>query len=348
MIYLVDLEYVETRYTSQWKTEFPALLRNNNLDVKVIEGPANIAECTTPGAFLNFSGTNIYKAEQVKRIAELFTANNIKDGDHFIFADAWHPGIINLKYMSELLGVKITTHGLWHAGSYDSQDFLGRLIGNADWVRSAERSFYHCFDYNWFASDFHVELFSKVFGSKVKSYRTGWPFEFLRNEIELDTVGTNKQDKILFPHRLAPEKQPDIFVDIASELPEYQFVFCQKMNLSKPEYHKLLGEAKIVFSANLQETLGIGCYEALCAGAIPMVPDRLSYKEMYYDDFKYDSAWTKDMEGYKQHKEELINRIRHLMDDFHTTHMQTTIHNNRDFLELEYFSAGGLIDALLN
>jgi glycosyltransferase involved in cell wall biosynthesis len=346
MIYLIDLEYVETRYTAQWKTEFPALLSDNNLDVTIIEGPADIAACTTPGAFLNFSGTNIYKAEQVKKIAELFTDNKIKEGDHFVFADAWHPGIINLKYMSELLGVKVITHGMWHAGSYDPQDFLGRLIGDVDWVRNAERSFYHCFNYNWFASDFHVEMFKQAFGSKAKSFRTGWPMEYLKHEIERDTLGTKKQNKILFPHRIAPEKQPDIFEDLAQELPEYEFIFCQQMDLKKQDYHKLLGESKMVFSANLQETLGIGCYEALCAGAIPMVPDRLSYKEMYHDEFKYDSKWTRNMNGYTKYKNELISRIRNLMDDFHTNHMTSTIHNNRKFLEKEYFSAKGLIDVL--
>ena len=29
--------------------------------------------------------------------------DKIKDGDHFVFADAWHPGILNLKYMSALM-----------------------------------------------------------------------------------------------------------------------------------------------------------------------------------------------------------------------------------------------------
>ena len=85
MIYLVDLEYVETRYTAEWKTYFPEYLRVNGLDVTVIEGPENIAACTTPGAFLNFSGTNVYKSEQVRKIAELFTENKIKDGDKCCF-----------------------------------------------------------------------------------------------------------------------------------------------------------------------------------------------------------------------------------------------------------------------
>ena len=40
--------------------------------------------------------------------------------------------------MAELLGVDISIGGLWHAGSYDPHDFLGRLIGDKPWVRHAE------------------------------------------------------------------------------------------------------------------------------------------------------------------------------------------------------------------
>ena len=99
-IYLIDLEYVETRYTAQWKTEFPQQIADQTgQDITVIEGPEDIAACTTPGAFLNFAGTNIYKSEQVKILGEYFNNNEIKNGDHFVFADAWHPGILNLKYM---------------------------------------------------------------------------------------------------------------------------------------------------------------------------------------------------------------------------------------------------------
>ena len=120
MIYLIDLEYVETRYTAQWKTEFPQQIADQTgQDITVIEGPEDIAACTTPGAFLNFAGTNIYKSEQVKLLAEYFNNNEIKNGDHFVFADAWHPGILNLKYMLDLFQIDATIHGLWHAGSYD-------------------------------------------------------------------------------------------------------------------------------------------------------------------------------------------------------------------------------------
>ena len=129
-VFIVDLEAVETRYTGQWKAHVPNLLRKAGHNVQIISGPMDIPSATTPGAFLNFGGTNIYKASQVEQMGRLFCNGAVHPGDHFIFTDAWHPGIINLKYMSDLLNIPVTTHGLWHAGSYDPQDFLGRLVGN--------------------------------------------------------------------------------------------------------------------------------------------------------------------------------------------------------------------------
>ena len=107
-----------------------------------------------------------------------------------------------------------------------------------------------------------------------------------------------KRDLILFPHRVAPEKQVEIFRDLKHQLPQYEFVVCQDQQLTKNEYHNLLGEAKLVFSANLQETLGISWYEGALVDAIPMVPDRLSYSEMAMEDFKYPSEWTESFDAY--------------------------------------------------
>jgi len=150
MLYLIDLESVESRYTKQWKTHLPTLFRSNGIDVTVIEGPTDIPATTTPGAFLNFGGTNIYKSAQLEQIAKLFCEGKIKDGDYFLYTDAWNPTVIQLKYMAELLGIKLRIGGMWHAGSYDPQDFLGRLIGDASWVRKAEMSMYDCYDDNFF------------------------------------------------------------------------------------------------------------------------------------------------------------------------------------------------------
>ena len=361
MIYIIDLESVETRYTGQWKTHVPALLRKEGFNVQVISGPEDIPSATTPGAFLNFGGTNIYKASQVEQLGRLFCDGTIRSGDHFIFTDAWHPGIINLKYMAELLDIPVTTHGLWHAGSYDPQDFLGRLVGNKPWVRHAEKSFFHAFDHNYFATDFHIKMFYTnllndyptenpwysehleeiLNGEEPKIVRTGWPMEYM-NDTLLAYKGMPKRDLILFPHRIAPEKQVEIFRDLKEHLPQYEFVVCQDQHLTKNEYHNLLGEAKIVFSANLQETLGISCYEGAVVDAIPMVPDRLSYSEMYCDTFKYPSKWTESFDSYTVYRPDLCKEIIQHMDHYSTR--IPSIHKQAKDLHDNFFSATGLLD----
>ena len=352
MIYLFDLEYVETRYTAQWKTELPQQIADTTgSDVTIIEGPADIAGEPTPGAFLDFGGTNIYKSAQVAQMSMFFKEGKVKDGDHFVFADAWHPGILQLKYMLELLQIKGTIHALWHAGSYDPYDFLGRLIGNKPWVRLTEQALFHSVDKNYFASNFHIELFLNTFGEdcaiQEKIVRTGWPMEYLTPVLQADTVGTEKQNLILFPHRNAPEKQLNIFEDLKNELPEYNFMNCQEHKLTKKDYHKLLGEAKMVFSANLQETLGISCYEILRTGGVPFVPNRLSYTEMYEDIFLYPSEWTETWKSYQEHKEEIKERIVYFMDNFNSNEIQGAINVNKDMLEEQYFSATNLYKELI-
>jgi glycosyltransferase involved in cell wall biosynthesis len=363
MIYIVDLESVETRYTGQWKTHVPALLRKAGHNVNIISGPTDIPSATTPGAFLNFGGTNIYKARQVEQMGRLFCNGSVNSGDHFVFTHAWHPGIINLKYMSELLGIPVVTHGLWHAGSYDPQDFLGRLVGDKPWVRHAEKSFFHAFDYNYFATDFHIEMFirnllnDKMFenpwiedhiaealrGECSNIVRTGWPMEYMQDTL-LMYKNMPKRDLILFPHRIAPEKQVEIFRDLKEHLPQYEFVVCQDQQLTKNEYHNLLGEAKLVFSANLQETLGISWYEGALVNAIPMVPDRLSYSEMAMDTFKYPSEWTESYSAYEAHRPEVCAKIIQYMNNYEK--FLPSLNKQVESLKEHFFSCNKLLEML--
>ncbi len=361
-VYIVDIEAVETRYTAQWKLHIPAILTKKGQNVHVISGPEDIPSATTPGAFLNFGGTNIYKSRQVEKISRLFCSGTIRAGDHFVFTDAWHPGIINVKYMSELLGIPVTMHGLWHAGSYDPQDFLGRLVGNKPWVRHAEKSFYHAFDHNYFATEFHVHLFMKQLlndgytsenpwwhqdweerYSSGKIIRSGWPMEYMDDTLT-PYKGMKKRDLILFPHRIAPEKQVEIFRDLKEHLPQYEFIVCQDQQLTKNEYHNLLGEAKLVFSANLQETLGISCYEGAVVDAIPMVPDRLSYSEMYFDNFKYPSEWTESYTHYLANRKELCMMIMQHMENYNTR--LPMLHKQTEVLRERFFSGSNLYNKL--
>lgn len=323
MIYIIDLEPIETRYTAQWKEHLPLQLINQvgSENVTIISG-GDVPQTTTPGAFLNFGGTNVYKSRQLELIGTFFCNNKIKDGDYFLYTDAWNPTVIQLRYMAELLGIKIRIGGMWHAGSYDPQDFLGRLVGDIPWVRSAEHSMFSCYDHNFFATQFHIDMFAKeILNWNTESWsvrrpqdtnstinRVGWPMEYLNSTL-LPYKGREKSNLILFPHRIAPEKQLEIFLDLKDALPQYEFIVCQDRVISKKEYHELLGRAKVIFSANNQETLGISWYEGVTVNCIPMVPDRLSYSEMALSEFKYPSEWTETFDAYRRHRNEVVEKL---------------------------------------
>ena len=237
-IHIVDIEAVDTRYTKQWKEYLPKQLqRATNEDVNVISG-GETPQATTPGAFLNFGGTNVYKSKQLETIGEMFCNGKVKNGDYFLYTDAWNPTVIQLRYMAELLGVDIGIGGLWHAGSYDPHDFLGRLIGDKPWVRHAEYSMFECYDDNFFASEFHWDLFAETFAFDMgvvdqnKMRRVGWPMEYLKNSLD-SYKGMQKRDLILFPHRVAPEKQVDIFRDLAQRLPQYEICCVSRTRINE-------------------------------------------------------------------------------------------------------------------
>ena len=353
-IYIVDIEAVDTRYTKQWKEHLPNQLKKSTNEQVITISGGETPQATTPGAFLNFGGTNIYKSKQLEQIGEMFCAGSIKNGDYFLYTDAWNPTVIQLRYMAELLGVDIRVGGLWHAGSYDPHDFLGRLIGDKPWVRNAERSMYACYDDNFFATQFHIDLFLQSFKNKdmpvqwqhvdeSRIKKVGWPMEYLKSSLD-SYKGMTKKNIILFPHRIAPEKQLNIFEDLKHELPEYEFVVCQEKELTKNEYHNLLGESKLVFSANLQETLGISWYEGVLVDTIPMVPNRLSYSEMAIHEFKYPSIWTKNYESSVKYRTDLVNKIKDYMENY--DEYKRALEKQKMVLSKTFFSGEALYKAV--
>lgn len=369
-IWIFSLEPIESRYTQHWHTYIPNFLRTEfpgDNEIIQIDGDVISADTST-GAFLNFTNTNLWKSTQLAKFVQFVNEGFVGQNDHIIFTDAWNPCITQVKYMKELSLTNWTLHGLWHAGSYDNHDFLGRLTNKA-WIRNLEKSMYACFDHNYFATEFHIDLFvTNLFGpwydgedawmgdeytkagwiqqekNNKKIVRSGFPFEYTTANI---FPAHEKKDQIIFAHRLAPEKQLEIFKDLEKELPQYKFIVCQENELTKKEYHELLGESKIVFSASLQETLGISQnIEGPAAECLPLNPDRLSYSEIFanYPEFLYDSMWTKDWLSYTQNKEGIKAKINDMMvnHDWYTISLKKYLEEDA----MDYFRADELINVL--
>lgn len=324
-VFILAVEPLDMRYTAQWYIEIPKLMqsffkKNNIEDINIhtiCGDTTNISNEPTKGGFLNFIDTNIWKNSQINNLIQLFSNNVVKQNDIIFFPDAWHTGVLQIKYVSDLMNIPVKIHSIWHAGSYDKTDVLGIKIKDKNWSYNTEKALYHASDYNYFASNYHLDLFLRVLNlEKNKAYVVGFPFEFLKESIyRFENV--EKEDIVLFPHRITQEKQPEIFDDLKNEFTKYTFIRCQDENLSKEEYYKLLLKSKFIFSASLHENLGISVYEGLIAKSIPILPNRVSYKEIYLNsDFLYPSIWTENFDSYLVHKHDLINFINKMMKNY--------------------------------
>ncbi|SLN41635.1 glycosyltransferase [Pseudooctadecabacter jejudonensis] len=301
-IWIFDIEAHEQRYTGEWREHLPRQLKAaiasrelGKWQVKLVSGPAK-SKAPEAGKFLNFADTNIYKSYQVAKFAALVQSGQVGRKDRVLFTDAWHPGVINVRYMSDLLNLRLEIQVMWHSGSYDRWDALGQAVKNKSWSYAFERAVFDAAERNYFAGRYHENLFlTKIKPENPKTSRfVGWPMEYL-TPILKPLADTADKDTILFPHRLALEKQPEILKMLQQRLSEYRIIFAQEKQLSKAEYHKELARSLAVFSASKQETLGIGVFEGLMAGAVPIVPYRLSYPKMY-PGFTYPSEWTMSLD----------------------------------------------------
>jgi hypothetical protein len=100
----------------------------------------------------------------------------------------------------------------------------------------------------------------------------------------------------------------------------------------------------MVFSANLQETLGISWYEGALVDAIPMMPNRLSYSEMALPEFLYPSEWTENYDTYLHHRDKVVAQIVNYMENFDD--LQVSLEKQRTKLNKEFFSGAALYDTI--
>ena len=121
--------------------------------------------------------------------------------------------------------------------------------------------------------------------------------------------------QILWNHRWEHDKNPEEFFDVMRWLDRkgYDFIMnvCGEQYLEMPaifkevrialkhrighwgfapsrrDYLKILRASDVVVSTSRQEFFGVAMMEAVAAGCRPIVPDRLSYKELYPDECRY-------------------------------------------------------------
>lgn len=325
MLINVPIEELEERYSKQWNKWFVREFKRLKVSFTTVY-PKPLRRFIKHGEFLDAIGTNYFKAQQLAMLCKMFDKGKVKNGDIIFLHDLWFPGLEMLFYMRDALGINVKIGGMLHAGSYDPNDFLYRKQMDS-WGRSIEEGWFNEVDFIFAATKYHRDMLLKnrsgvtgknifvtpfpLFWEDIESeygYNILFSFPFIyaeRQEIE-------KENIVVFPHRLAPEKQPQLFSRLTHELkeqyPDWQFVKTKDVCKTKADYYKLLFKSKIAVAHALQETWGIAQQEAVLAGCVPVVPNRLSYLEMYSQEFQYET-WSGD--GYENLKFKVDQVIRH-------------------------------------
>lgn len=350
-IYIIPIEPIDQRYTKQWYENIPVILtqyiNDHNLDFNVvtIDG-VQVDPGTTPGAFLDFGATNVYKASQTQRVSELFSQGKINPGDRFLVTDAWNFIITPIRYMSDLLEIPVEIHSIWHAGAYDPTDILGYKMSKP-WPSFQEQCWFYASDFNYYATEFHLNMFLRNLGIEIKfrdrAIRSGQPHTPIIDQCSA-YWDTPKEEIIIWPHRYNDDKQPEIAEGI-NALTSIPMIITQNMNLSKEDYYEVLGKSAVIFSCALHENLGISVMEAVLAGSIPVLPDRCSYKEMYLPCFKYPSEWTESYSSFLEHKFELLDFINERV--YNRDKYRPMLIEQRDILIKEYLKPTTMVEKLL-
>lgn len=284
MIWNLPIESLEERYSAQWNVWWPREFAVNKVEFRTIYGQT-LTDNIQDGVFLDVCGTNYFKASQLMQIALLCHSREVQDSDVFFFHDLWHPGLEMLAYMRNGLGIDFKICGILHAGTYDPFDFISKC-GMGKWGKKLEESWFTIVDKIFVATDFHKRM---IVGSRTidpdKISVTGLPIYF----DELPQFESTKENIVVFPHRLDSEKNPQVFDRIAEKFAwtGWQFIRTKDVCKTKNEYYSLLSKAKIAVSFADQETWGIAQQEATAYGCFPLVPNDLSYAEMYPACFRF-------------------------------------------------------------
>ncbi len=82
--------------------------------------------------------------------------------------------------------------------------------------------------------------------------------------------------------------EPQAITLIKAEFADY--LGCCGYQADKKSYWRCLYQSHLVLSTSLHEFQGLAVLEGVAAGAVPVIPDRLSYQEMFAEHYRYSSC----------------------------------------------------------
>ncbi len=287
-LWLFPIEPLEERYSAQWLEWFPRELQDLGAEVEVVLGK-QLSSTIKTGEFLDTIDTNHYKATQTARFMQILRLGKVSADDWVLLLDGWSPAITSLAYVRDTNNLNFKIASCLHAGTWDPHDFL-TYSGLGHWASKVETGWFRATDLIFVATLFHKNLLLKYgrVDNPNKIRVTGFPIypDFVTERRK--AMMEEKQPIVVFPHRLAQEKQPELFAQLETSYKQkyggkLEWVRSKDVCDSKDAYYDLLAKSKVAVSTALQETWGIAMLESMLLGCVPVAPAHLSYPETIKD-----------------------------------------------------------------
>lgn len=282
----IPIEQIEMRYSANWLKWFKEELQERKYDHwNIHDSMWMMRKDIKDGAFLDVVGTQFYKSKQIEFICQLVDKGFILRNERVVFLihDGWFP-VEQLAYIRDGLGCHEWKFvGIFHDGTYDKYDWTAKNNMYV-WGEDLENSWFKIYDKVIVGSNYHKQVLLE--SRNIPAHKIEVIPWRVRIENIDDYTQSSKENLVVWPHRLHEDKQPDLWNKVI--VPDgWQKINSRDVPRTKHEYYQLLAKSKIVVSTALLEMFGIAMVEAVLLGCIPLVPDRLSYKEMYPKTFRY-------------------------------------------------------------
>lgn len=257
-------------------------------DIKIVDGTTISHESAL------FADT-YYKSIQLKVLMNMVETGKIRDGDVFIFTNAWNYIAVPLCYFRDEYKLNITMIGVWGDSLYNQFSPMWQRFKGASktFGRQFEYALFNAYDYNCFLSENEIDLFEGKYGRVANSNSirvTGYPFEYLSRVKKVDI---ERENFILFPYKVTNDMQVNAFRGLEGELSSLNFIYTYDTHSSRTAYRNLLQQSKLMFCSQVAETNPVLLWEGMCNGVVPMVPSRLMYYQVFPKEYQYPSLLTK-------------------------------------------------------
>lgn len=342
MIYIVDHYDLGSLHNDHWRTTVPELIRASGLDVEIISGAKLITAVDDLNADIQ------YKISQSSKIYSDILRNRFKNGDIFIFTDAYNISSIILRQLLDMNGISnYRIIGVWREGVFDcnSRNRQLMLFKQKGYIRRMESAFYLTYDYSLYLHYAQMSRFatSHVMRQTYKMVATGYPIDIKSIAKQYDI--SDKQNIIVIPNRTYSRHVQDILVALRNDLREYEIINSCSLKLSRSEYYEYLRVAKYILTVTEEESDLTNVYEGMCFGCIPILPNTAVYKELMPSRYLYsEKVITAPLLNYIRSHNVIPSYVDKFDSDYDSARVQLEI--DTEMIGSAFFNPSNFMDIL--